>query len=189
MQNDKKYLLRCAESAAKFINEKGSGGFISLVIDMLNVSIDKFQEENRRKLHFCEIIYKIKNSRIDKFLGGGKNLADTFKMFVEDFLMIRKEKEGYVIINREFGELTVDELNYVLGWTRRLIEKETETKEDIRNVKQKGKTNNIAPRKQFNEKRYGENDKIHKNNRYQESELFNDAMASQLKNFLEKTKE
>lgn len=189
MQNDKKYLLSCAESAAKFINEKGSGSFINLIIDMLNFSIDKFQEESDRKQQFCEIIYNIKNLRVDKFLGGGKTLANSFRMFIEDFLMLRKEKEGYVINNRDFGSLTVDELKYVLGWTRRLIEKDSESNEGVKDVKYKEKINNSVPKKQFNERVYRAGGKSNKHNRYQEAEQFNDAMASQLKKFFEGTNE
>lgn len=176
LQKDKKYLLSCAESAAKFINERGSGSFLSLLLDIIEVSENKFKDESQKKQYFCEIINKNKNSRVNTILGGGKALSDSFKAFIEVFLQISKEKEGYVIKNDAFKDLTLQELKYVLGWTRRLIVEQTDKKKNIVNSR-----NNEG----FNKKGFESNKKTKKNFAGgQNKNLFNDSLAAQLESLL-----
>ena len=120
---NKKSLLSCAESAAKFINERGSGIFLDLLLDLLEISERVYDDEDMKKQYFCEIIYDNKSFNVEKVLSGGKSLSYTFKGFIEEFLQISKDQEGYAIKNKEFEDLTVDQLKYVLGWARRLTVK------------------------------------------------------------------
>lgn len=171
LQNNKKFFLSCAESAAKFINERGSGAFLDLLLDIIEVSESKFEDEDKKKQYFCEIIYEHKNSRLHRILGGGKALSHTFKTFVEVFLQISKEKEEYVIKNELFKDLTLKELKYVLGWTRRLVVEQTARNTDIAHSKNRNKFNNKASNKKTKGHFTGKQNK----------ELFNDSMATQLK--------
>lgn len=184
MQKNKKYLLGCAESAAKFINESGSGNFINLLLDIIEAAEGKFQDEHPRKQYFCEIILDNKNSKIDKFLGGGKTLSDSFSAFIKDFLQIYKVKEEYVIKNRGFQDLTMEELKYVLGWTRRLIEKKSNTDraEEVNNKDEKqlhnrNPRNNNSGKKEFSAKQSNNQTRSYKD---KNKEPFNDALAVQL---------
>lgn len=170
MQKDKKYLLSCAESAAKFINERGTGGFLDLLLDVIEISGNKFEDENMKKQYFCEVIYDNKGFKIDRFLGGGKTLSYSFKAFIEDFLQISKIKEGYIIKNKEFNDLTLEELKYVLGWTRRLVKK----KDSEKNEKMKPRD-----KRRFHKKHPKRSSK-------QSNELFNDSMATQLQKLFNK---
>jgi len=136
LQGDKKYLLGCAESAAKFINEKGSGSFLNLFLDIIEAAKHKFEDESLRKQYFCDILYYTKNSKIDRsFLGGSGTLLDSFRSFIEDFLQISKEKDVYIINNKTFADLTVEELQYVLGWTRRLVKRQNS--KEVRDITDK----------------------------------------------------
>lgn len=162
LQKDKKYLLGCAESAARFINEKGSGAFLNLLLDVIEISQNKFEDESRSKQYFWEVIYDNKGLKVNKLLGGGKTLSYTFRAFIEDFLQISKGKREYMIKNREFNELTLEELKYVLGWTRRLVEKKSGDKIQKADFASKNTTHK----------------KRSKHN--QNKELFNNSMASQL---------
>jgi len=174
LEKNKKYLLSCAESAAKFINERGYGSFLSLLLDIIEVSENKFKDENQGKQYFCEVINKNKNSRVNTVLGGGKALSDSFKQFIEVFLQVSKEKEGYVIKNKAFKDLTLKELKYVLGWSRRLIVEQTDKKKKIANSRNNG---------DFKKRSFESNKRTNKNlNGGQNKNLFNNSLAAQLEN-------
>lgn len=170
MNNNKKYLLSCAESAAKFINERGSGSFLELLLNIIEVSQNRFKDENQGLQYFCEVVSKNKNKRVDTILGGGKALSDSFEAFIDVFLQISKEKTGYTIKNEAFKSLTLKELKYVLGWTRRLIVEQND---------RKGKTADSRNKNDFSKK--GTNKNLSDG---RSQNLFNDSLAIQLQSLL-----
>ncbi|WP_427338318.1 hypothetical protein [Caloranaerobacter sp. DY30410] len=138
-------LLICAESAAKYINEHGSGGFISLIIDMLEISRERYEDENEQMQNFLEIIYNIKDTNLRKIIGGGGTLNKSFKMFVEDFLQIEKLEDKFVINNKQFKNLRLKEIHYVLAWTRRLVKNTKKSKGT--NIQQSRSSNNKSSKR------------------------------------------
>lgn len=175
LQKDKKYLLSCADSAAKFVNERGSGKFLDLLLDIIEVSENKFKDESQGKEYFCEIVNKNKSSRVNTILGGGKALSDSFRQFIEEFLQVSKEKSGYVIKNQAFKDLTLEELKYVLGWTKRLVVEQTGTNKKMASQRNKGQFS----KKASNNNRTRKNLPGGKN-----KNLFNNSLAAQLESLL-----
>lgn len=131
MENSKEYLLTCAESAAKYINEKGLGNFIGIFLDILDSVNDKWESRDEQRKNLLEILYNFKNCDISQLTGKKKNINNSIKLFINDFLTVKKSNQGYRIENKDFKNLTVKELHYVFAWTRRLI------KEQLNNSPQK----------------------------------------------------
>lgn len=144
METSKNDLLICAESAAKYIVEHGSGGFVNLMLDMLEISKERFKDENEQMQNFLEIIYNIKNTDIHKILGGGKTLSISFKMFIEEFLKIEKSEDNFVIKNKQFKDLNPNEFYYVLAWISRLVRNAKTSKKT--NIQQSSSLNNKRSR-------------------------------------------
>lgn len=205
LQKDKKYLLSCAENAAEFIKRRGSGSFLAVLLDVIEIAENRFDDENTRKQYFYEIMHNSECLKVDSLLGGGKALSNSLKAFVDFFLQTAKTSEGYIIRNKDFMDLTLDEMKYVLGWTRRLTtgkgyKKEKEEKDNTnkeqpyRDKPYKNSSRHDKPfNKNFNERQRDNQRGNQRNNRsqnkkntYNNQELFNSAMADQLLKYYKK---
>ncbi|MBM7582860.1 hypothetical protein JOD02_001729 [Caldicoprobacter guelmensis] len=121
MSKGKEELLICAEHAADYIIKSGSTGFVSFILDMINLVREGDKPEGEKLQHFYKMLYDVRNSNLE-MLGGGRSLKEAYSSFIDGFLKISKKSSSkYEMNNGEFGELNLNELYYVFGWVRRLV--------------------------------------------------------------------
>lgn len=158
----KKELLEAAEKAIEFIRNEGSGNYIPVICDMIELAKEKEIDKNEQKQIFLEIIYNIKNSNIDTVLSGGKAIKNSFKDFINNYLCIKKINNQYIIENSNFKDLDINELEYVFLWIRRLV-KNSSKKENKKN-KKKHRNNNdykkYLKKEKFENKPFANLDKL-----------------------------
>ncbi|WP_058485141.1 hypothetical protein [Defluviitalea phaphyphila] len=141
MEN-KGLLLEASERAAEFINKNHYSNFISKILELLHVAKYSSDDEYEQKQKFFRLLYQLKNSAKIEIIGGGKELKNGFKEFVDKYIKLKK-KEGFILENEDFKDCTLEEIEYILGWTRRLIkeDKNKNTKNKNFNKKVKYKRN------------------------------------------------
>ncbi|MFO7295225.1 MAG: hypothetical protein C0P72_004300 [Clostridia bacterium] len=121
MPKSKEELLICAEHAADYIVKSGSTGFVSFILDMINIVREKKEPEDQKLQSFYKMLYDVRDSNLE-VIGGGKSLKKAYNGFIDGFLKISKKSPlKYEIGNEEFRELNLEELYYVFGWVRRLV--------------------------------------------------------------------
>ncbi|NLO82723.1 MAG: hypothetical protein GX094_06665 [Clostridiales bacterium] len=129
MPRSKLELLNCAERAAEYISagsDENSTTFISFIEDMIRVVYEQKDADERNPASLYRILYNVKNSNME-VLGGGRRLRQSYINFVDGFLRISKVSGEYRPANKEFADLSLDELAYVFGWIRRLAKARAET--------------------------------------------------------------
>jgi len=113
-------LLEVAERAAEFINKNGYSNFISTIQKILTVSKHSCKTEYEQKQKCFKLLDELKNSSQIEILSGGKDIKNGFRQFLEQHLQLKKKKE-YIVENEDFKDCTIEEMEYIFGWTRRLI--------------------------------------------------------------------
>lgn len=194
MPKSKEEFLLCAENAIKYINQIGDGGFVGFILDMIDFVAETNQPDVKKLQTLWEILYNVKSSDVE-FLSGGNRLRRAYVEFIEKFLGISGGGDGYRINNREFGDLTLDELHYVFGWVRRLLKAQSGS--DFRSADDKKIAehnnrigDNKRPNKNISHDGKNQNHKNFKNDNFKkgQGEFFNTQMQEQLKNWNKKNK-
>ncbi|HHW68111.1 hypothetical protein [Defluviitalea raffinosedens] len=144
--NNKEMLLEAAERAAEFINKNGYSNFISTIQAILSVAKHSCKNEYEQKQKFYKLLYSLKNSFQMEIMSGGKEIKNGFRQFLDQYLKLKKEKE-YIVENEDFKDCSMEEIEYILGWTRRLIKDDRVSPQNtysknIKSYPQKGKLKN-----------------------------------------------
>lgn len=149
--NNKEMLLEAAERAAEFINKNGYSNFISKIQEVLTVSKHSYKSEYEQKQKFLKLLDCLKNSSQIEILCGGKELKNGFRQFSDQYLKLKNKKE-YIVENEDFKDCTIEEMEYIFGWTRRLIK---EDRVDSKNNYSKSKKSYSKEEKWKNKKDTG----------------------------------
>lgn len=150
--NNKEMLLEAAERAAEFINKNGYSNFISKIQEVLTVSKHSYKSEYEQKQKFLKLLDCLKNSSQIEILCGGKELKNGFRQFLDQYMKLKKKKE-YIVENEDFKDCTIEEMEYILGWTRRLIKENNKaySKNNYINNKQSSKSTKWKNKKNIKE--------------------------------------
>ncbi|HHW00803.1 MAG TPA: hypothetical protein GXX36_14795 [Clostridiaceae bacterium] len=108
---------------ASRLSEQGDDRVISKVQQIVQKTASKNLPEQESKNEFLTMIRLYYNQT--GILGTGKKGEREFKSFIENGLKIRFANNGQVLWqSNELSSLSMDELNYVLGWARRIAKRE-----------------------------------------------------------------
>ncbi|SDL41963.1 hypothetical protein SAMN05216497_13118 [Clostridium cochlearium] len=138
---DKEELIEKAEVVYEELKGKGSANFLSFLEEMIDTIVKKEYGEKEAINNFLEIIYNVKNTNIG-IIGGGKNLKNNYKNFVDKFLKLKKDNNNYIMKNEHLRDLSLKELEFVLSWSRRILKAEEEANKK-NNKKNEVKNNKI----------------------------------------------
>jgi len=119
---DKKKLLKEAESMVSFTQRKQYSNFFDNILNLIEIAENSSEDETERKQKFLKLLSLLKDDKNISILGGGKQVKQGLKDFIENHIMVRKYSD-YQIANPRLQNLSLTELKYVFGWARRLAGK------------------------------------------------------------------
>jgi len=108
---------------ASRLSEQGDDRVISKVQQIVQKTASKNMPQEEGKKEFLTMM-RLYYSQTG-ILGTGKKGEREFKSFIDNGLKIRFVNNGQTLWqNNELSGLTLDELNYVLGWAKRIARRE-----------------------------------------------------------------
>lgn len=117
---DKKKLLKEAESMADFIQRNHYSNFFDHILNLIEIAENGSDDESKRKQKFLKLLSLLNDDKNISILGGGNQIKESLKNFIENYLMIRKYSD-FQISNPRLQNLSLSELKYLFGWARRLV--------------------------------------------------------------------
>jgi len=113
---DKRELLEIAKKIKTELASSNSSFINDIVSFIITAKVEKNSKEEQLK-RFLELLwFCAKNPNV---LGGGDTKKREFKRFIEDYLKL-KEGENFILENRDFSCLDIDDLFFVFAWAKRV---------------------------------------------------------------------
>jgi len=121
---------------ASRLSEHGNDSIISKVQQIVQKTASKSMPQEEGKKEFLTMMRLYYNQT--GILGTGKKGQREFKNFIDNGLKIRFANNGQVLWqSNELSGLTLEELNYVLGWARRIAKRENLVSQDEKGLYEK----------------------------------------------------
>ncbi len=106
-------LDNCKQMILDFFKGKNSTGVLDLIIDIYQDIIYAEPNEKAAKEKLVRVLYSLQNSNILHTLLEEDSI-EVFSSFLKDFLDIGQESNNYYIVNKEFAQLDIYELQNIL---------------------------------------------------------------------------
>ena len=103
---------------SKKLGESGCEDAINKMGKILKTVMGKGVNEKDAREKFLDMV--VLSCRNLEILGGGKNLKETFKKFVDNYLGLKISGKILQLNNMELSNLSNEELLFVFGWARRI---------------------------------------------------------------------
>lgn len=119
---EKKELIKRAKLLSQEV-DKNCGDFISFILDCMETAESSAKTDEEKKQRFYKILYATKDEKVNlSLLGGGNDVGYGYKNFVKNKLNVSNQRGKYTITNRQLNGLSFEDMKYVFGYVRRLVE-------------------------------------------------------------------